>query len=782
MRRAALAIAVATVTACTTFAGLSLDERFGPADPTRFDRSTAPPAGQSYAHDVQPILDRRCVVCHACYDAPCQLKATSWEGIARGASKEPVYDASRLLAAPTSRLYVDADKPSEWRTRGFFPVLNERAQTPEANRTTGLMHRLLMLKSQHPVPSGVDAPASALEPQPDTGSVCVADTGIDAFERASPQAGMPYGLPGLDRAELRTLTRWLEQGAPYEGAPPLPAPVSQRIALWERFFNGDSAKEQLFARYAYEHLFLANLYFDDQAERRFFKLVRSTTPPGQALKIVASRRPVDDPGVDRVYYRLAEERETIVAKTHMPYALNAARMARWRELFLDAPYTVERLPGYNADTAANPFLTFAALPVQARYRFMLDEAAFTIMGFIKGPVCRGQIALDVIEDRFWVTFLAPSNEYDQAMATLLQQDSNLMRLPSGSSNTGILIPWRYYARLENEYLVARTAFDAKMLKRPGARLDEQLIWDGDGRNDNAGLTIFRHYDSATVVKGMVGSTPKTAWVIGYPLLERIHYLLVADYDVYGNVGHQVNSRLFMDFLRMEGEFNFLSFLPRSQRIATRDYWYRGVDESIRAQVYGGPSTTLDVETSIAYRPGDAKEQLLALLQARLKPVLDTRLQLEGRVAPELAAPLRELQAIKGAALQWIPEATILLVEGAGGKLSTFSLLRDTAHGNVSHLIEGKELRPDENALTIVPGVVGSYPNAFYRARVAELPALAEAIRGLRSEDDYTAFARRWAVRRNNPLFWAVSDDVHARYFRDQALEAGVLDYGRLESR
>ena len=62
------------------------------------------------------------------------------------------------------------------------------------------------------------------------------------------------------------------------------------------------------------------------------------------------------------------------------------------------------------------------------------------MGFIKGPVCRGQIALDVIEDRFWVAFLAPSDEYDHAMATLLQQDRNLLRLPTGSSNTGVLIP------------------------------------------------------------------------------------------------------------------------------------------------------------------------------------------------------------------------------------------------------------------------------------------------------------------------------------------------------
>jgi hypothetical protein len=142
----------------------------------------------------------------------------------------------------------------------------------------------------------------------------------------------------------------------------------------------------------------------------------------------------------------------------------------------------------------------------------------------------------------------------------------------------------------------------------------------------------------------------------------------------------------------------------------------------------------------------------------------------------------ELRAVQGDALQWLPEAALLVVEGSDGALSTFNLLRNTGHASVSHLIEGKELRPDENTLTVVPGVIGSYPNAFYRARAGELPALTAAVRGLRSERDYATFTRRWAVRRNNPAFWAFSDQVHARYARDQGLEAGVLDYSRLEDR
>lgn len=85
---------------------------------------------------------------------------------------------------------------------------------------------------------------------------------------------------------------------------------------------------------------------------------------------------------------------------------------------------------------------------------------------------------------------------------------------------------------------------------------------------------MRHFDSATVVQGLVGEPPKTAWLVDYSLLERIYYLLVAGYDVYGNITHNLNSRLYMDFLRMEGEANFISFLPPDARADALSRWYR----------------------------------------------------------------------------------------------------------------------------------------------------------------------------------------------------------------
>jgi len=113
----------------------------------------------------------------------------------------------------------------------------------------------------------------------------------------------------------------------------------------------------------------------------------------------------------------------------------------------------------------------------------------------------------------------------------------------------------------------------------------------------------------------------------------------------------------------------------------------------------------------------------------------------------------------------------------------FTLLRDTAHRNVSHIVfEKQELVPSENTLTVVPGFIGAYPNAVYRVRRADLPALAAAIRGLGSEDDYRKLADRFAIRRTDPTFWAASDAMNDAYAQSGSLDAGLFDLNRLENR
>ena len=66
---------------------------------------------------------------------------------------------------------------------------------------------------------------------------------------------------------------------------------------------------------------------------------------------------------------------------------------------------MQSLPGFSEETAANPFATFAAIPVRARYEFLLDNAEYELNTFIKGPVCNGSIAVNAIQAQFFVHFL-----------------------------------------------------------------------------------------------------------------------------------------------------------------------------------------------------------------------------------------------------------------------------------------------------------------------------------------------------------------------------------------
>ena len=100
-----LALTLSALVGCATLSRDSFDQRYGSADPQRYDQPAAPaPGGVSWRADVQPILQRRCVVCHGCYDAPCQLKLGAWQGVARGGSSDNVYDTTRLREAAPSRL------------------------------------------------------------------------------------------------------------------------------------------------------------------------------------------------------------------------------------------------------------------------------------------------------------------------------------------------------------------------------------------------------------------------------------------------------------------------------------------------------------------------------------------------------------------------------------------------------------------------------------------------------------------------------------------------------
>lgn len=735
----------------------------------------------SYSRDVQPVLTHKCVACHTCYDAPCQLNLGSLEGVLRGASKVPVYDGARTKAVPTTRLFFDAQGEAAWRERGFHSVLDAPAGQ------AALLARMLELGRGQPLEPNAKLPAN-LNIAITRENSCPAPGEFDSYARQNPHGGMPFAVAGLSDAEYDTLQRWLEQGATLDAQPLQPNAAEQRqLAEWEAFLNAPGARESLVSRWLFEHLFLAHLHFEGGEPGHFFQLVRSRTPSGEPIEPIVTRRPNEEPG-SKVFYRLRPIEGVIVHKTHITYPLSADKLARVKALFHGEDWTLDAVPGYGAQHRANPFQTFAAIPARARYQFMLDNAEYFVRTFIRGPVCRGQIATDVIRDNFWALFQDPEHDLYITDAAYRAEATPLLSMPGQFDDIGdVLGLWKAYRNKRNAYEdLRRNAY------ADAAAPDWQHLWSG---NDNALLSIFRQHDSATVRKGLVGEIPQTLWWMDYPLLERTYYQLVANFDVFGNVSHQAQTRLYFDLIRNGAEVNFLRLMPADSREGYLDDWYQNSGKLKMWLDY----TRVDEDSETGMELDEA-EPLRAFAEALLihheqlnarpdpfnrcrsahchRPEVPTELQhAEQSLARLLSRPAAGLKVINQ-----LPEATLLRIELSDGSREVYSLLRNRRHSNVAFML-GESLRyqPGLDTLTLYPEVMTSYPNFLFNLRAEEVPAFVDALEQARDVAAFEQVVQRWGIRRSHPDFWFYFHDLAEHIRETQPLEAGMLDMNRYEN-
>lgn len=370
----------------------------------------------NYLYQVKPIFDRRCVVCHSCYNAPCQLKLSSYEGTMRGGSKIVVYDGERLSAIAPTRLFIDANSTKMWHHKGFFSVTNNSAGQGYDN---AIMLELLHQKQKHPTISG------QYNYEPANYSCPKNIQELSEFVDENPASGMPFGLPQLTHEEFKTLEGWMEDGSPGPSADEqlrLTTPSDTLlpvITAYEAFLNTKDAKHQMSARYIYEHLYLGHINFE-ASPKEYFELVRSYTPSGKPIEVVNTVLPFGKPEKRAFYYRFRKIHSTLVKKTHMLYTMTHDKLKRYRSLFIESKWReVPHVMDYELKTSANPFMTYKQIPARSRYEFLLDDVLFFIRTFIRGPVCDGQVALDVIEDHFWVTFMDPSHDLSVVYETFL---------------------------------------------------------------------------------------------------------------------------------------------------------------------------------------------------------------------------------------------------------------------------------------------------------------------------------------------------------------------------
>jgi hypothetical protein len=723
---------------------------------------------------VGEVLAKRCVVCHGCYDAPCQLKLSSPDGWARGASKQKVYDSTRLEDAPMTRLGTDARTVPEWRRKGFFDVTGGgRPSVLEQLLKAGRSNRFEL---GAPLPDDIDI--STLRK-----NACPMPGETEAYLKDHPQGGMPFAMAPLPEDDYRLLVAWAEDGAP---APPadveLPDDILRQLAVLETFFNREDLRSRLVARYIYEHLFLAHLHLEGDDQRRFFRLIRSRTGPGAPPDEIASRRPFDDPG-GPFHYRFVPVNGVILHKEHMVYEIGPARLSRYRSLFEQDDWRIDTLPPYSSAAGGNPLSTFSAIPARSRYRFLLDDALYFVRSFIRGPVCYGQVAVNVIEDRFWVSFLAPDADLSVTDPSFLERAIPILELPVARSDSKITERLESYLRLGPvRYQDFRRARYARKFRDLGGPVFDD-IWHGDGRNADARLTVYRNFSSASVVTGFVGAVPETAWVIDFPLFERIYYNLVAGFDVFGNVEHQLKTRIYMDSLRREGERIFLSFLPAKMRKPLHESWYRGPLVSV-VNRWGESALDTHSPTGISYETAFPKSEFLTGL-LKVPPRLWQESDPINRCREDACAPddttagrLRPLTARPAPFAKFLPDISVLLAEGNENR-EVFTLVHDMAHANVAFIFnEDLRREPENDSVTVVSGQFSSYPNLVFRMPADRVTDFVSRVTAIRTQEDYLSVVAEFGVRRTDARFWETYDRMQEALNAQDSIQAGLLDLNR----
>jgi len=747
-------------------------------DPPTYPESTDLEEG-FYLQRVQSIFDRRCISCHGCLDSPCALKMTNYEGVIRGGmAKNP--DNPHLFAEQPIRLY-DAPSLAAWRKRGFCAVVDQQS-APQERPSRSVLYRMVAAGAEHNQPGFALESLLPTYKRSDT-HLCPCREGIDDYLKKRPAAGMPFGLPGVSQQDLGTFSRWIVAGAPGPTAAEMKIKRTsghpEVIAHWEDFLNRENPRAPLVSRYIHEHCFLATLVFPE-APGEFYKLVRSTSPPGvDPIRRIVTARPFDSPylpGIQKFYYRLQKVTSSYVQKSFFVFSLSADSRDRFDELFYQTewPEGGNLNPGYQSH---NPFEVFAAIPAKSRSLFMLENSKLIASGMIRGPVCVGNIATYAIKDYFWVFYVNPDSD------------------PSVKFPELGLKSWKDFMSFDTWKNAAYEQAYAKTLgsyKPNGYDIGD--IWDGNKTNPNAWLTIIRNETNATVMHGRQGGIPPTFWLIDYSGYERLYYSLVAEYQYWGGEEQKIATWEFMGYLRQEFEDNFLRLLAPAEREQYRKKWTRGLGQDL---LFTMPFPGEQAQTAVT----DTKNplsNLLGLIQQHLTEKVSGPPDLLNGPSPEkvdLKQPLREtadwVRAVSSLTMKThlpftahLPSVMFVRLKiGDDWQVYTFIANRSYAFNDVIFDENGAK-QPGLDTLSVYPGLVGDFPNLMVSLSAENAAEFLRDLVAVESQESWRTWKEKYATMRNGAKFWPLLDWFTDWNFAHQSPAAGYYDlryYNLLDS-
>ena len=395
---------------------------------------------------------------------------------------------------------------------------------------------------------------------------------------------MPYGMAPLADSEYAHAA---SDGCAAGAAMPDDAVVVPRkqprceVAKWETFLNGDSLKQQRDRRAISTSTGSSRTCISTMLRRgQFFRVVRSRTPSGQPIDEIATRATVRRSRRRALLVPAAAVR--IDDRRQDAHRLPAQRRASMRTLARALPRARMGSGRRSAELRrrrSRPTRSsrFARCRRARRYQYLLDDAQYFVIDVHPRPVCRGQVAVDVIEDhssspssipthdlvghrlrstsskrRSWLKLPAENKSQPRARRNLAQVPPQLARLrplPHASSTASTI---RASSVLRSTICGTATAPTTTRCSRCSGTSTTRPSCKGYRRRDPE--------------DGLGHRLPDLRADLLRPgrRLQRLRqrHPPALDAAVHG-------------YLRMQSENLFLSFLPADDREPTRDSWYVG---------------------------------------------------------------------------------------------------------------------------------------------------------------------------------------------------------------
>jgi hypothetical protein len=278
------------------------------------------------------------------------------------------------------------------------------------------------------------------------------------------------------------------------------------------------------------------------------------------------------------------------------------------------------------------------------------------------------------------------------------------------------------------------------------------------------------------------------------LLERIHYLLVAGFNVFGNVTHQLTTRLYMDFLRMEAENQFLLFTPVDQRERIRDSWYAGMQQKVEREFKDAQQIVMAIDTVDGFETDDPQRELYQFLENHFGAVAgpsdninrcrtDDCLSQDMSVERRVDEAMQRIARMRGEILSVFPDVSFIRVRNEEGGDLAYTVILNKGYANITSMFQNEDRRDrSQDTLTVVKGLEGSYPNFFFDLDIQEVDAFVARFESITTRGEYEEFVGLYGLRRTNTDFWSVSDWFQNRAREHQPKRAGIFDLNRYRNR